>query len=114
VAHFDYADPLIAWWGPWVVVSLIGGIVLLASAVLFIWNLAQLHGSRLPLQATPFAVQYALPLHPVPRVPAALNGFGLWNALVLVLMIVAYAWPIAQFVANPSPGAVVHHVDRAG
>jgi cytochrome c oxidase subunit 1 len=47
-------------------------------------------------------------------VPAALNGFGLWNALVLVLMIVAYAWPIAQFVANPSPGAVVHHVDRAG
>jgi len=114
VAHFDYADPLIAWWGPWVVVSLIGGIVLLASAVLFIWNLAQLHGSRLPLPATPFAVQYALPLHPVPRVPAALNGFGLWNALVLVLMIVAYAWPIAQFVANPSPGAVVHHVDRAG
>jgi len=114
VAHFDYADPLIAWWGPWVVVSLIGGIVLLASAVLFIWNLAQLHGSRLPLPAAPLAVQYALPFHPVRRVPAALNGFGLWNALVLVLMIVAYAWPIAQFVANPSPGAVVHHVDRAG
>jgi hypothetical protein len=20
VAHFDYSDPLIAWWGPWVVV----------------------------------------------------------------------------------------------
>jgi cytochrome c oxidase subunit I len=114
VAHFDYADPLIAWWGPWVVVSLIGGIVLLASAVLFIWNLAQLHGSRLPLPAAPLAVQYALPFHPVRRVPAALNGFGLWNALVLVLMIVAYAWPIAQFVVNPSPGAVVHHVDRAG
>jgi cytochrome c oxidase subunit I len=114
VAHFDYADPLIAWWGPWVVVSLIGGIVLLASAVLFIWNLAQLHGSRLLLPATPLAVQYAVPLHPVRRVPAALNGFGLWNALVLVLMIVAYAWPIAQFVVNPSPGAVVHHVDRAG
>jgi len=114
VAHFDYADPLIAWWGPWVVVSLIGGIILLGSAALFIWNLVQLHGSRLPVSATPLTVQYALPLLPVGRVPTALNGFGLWNALVLVLMIVAYAWPIAQFVANPSPGAVVHHVDRAG
>jgi cytochrome c oxidase subunit 1 len=114
VAHFDYTDPLIAWWGPWVVVSLVGGILLMASAALFIWNLAQLHGSRSPQPAGPLAMQYALPLHPVSRVPAALNGFGLWNALVLVLMIVAYAWPIAQFVANPSPGAVVHHMDRAG
>src|SRR5215471_14545837 len=114
VAHFDYSDPLIAWWGPWVVVSLVGGIMLLTSAVLFIWNLAQLHDSRLPQPADPLAVQYALPLHPLPRVPAALNGFGLWNALVLVLMIVAYAWPIAQFVVNPSPGAIVHHMDRAG
>ena len=31
VAHFDYSDPLIAWWGPWVAVSLIGGIVLLGA-----------------------------------------------------------------------------------
>ena len=32
VAHFDYADPAIAWWGPWVVVSLVGGVLLVASA----------------------------------------------------------------------------------
>ena len=43
VAHFDYADPAIAWWGPWVVVSLIGGVLLVVSALLFVWNLAQLH-----------------------------------------------------------------------
>ena len=36
VAHFDYTDPLIAWWGPWVVVSLVGGLLLLASALLFV------------------------------------------------------------------------------
>lgn len=114
VAHFDYTDPLIAWWGPLVVVSLIGGLILLASAGLFLSNLAQLHGRHVPVPAAPLAVQYALPLHPVASVPAALNGFGLWNAIVLVLMLAAYGWPIAQFVVNPSPGAVVHHVDRAG
>ena len=70
VAHFDYADPVIAWWGPWVVVSLIGGVLLAASAFLFVWNLWQLHEKPASVEtgAAPFA--YALPLHPVARVPA--------------------------------------------
>src|SRR6516165_701387 len=46
VAHFDYDDPLIAWWGDWIDVSLLGGIMLLVSAVLFICNLAILHGRQ--------------------------------------------------------------------
>ena len=39
VAAFDYSDPMIASWGPWVIVSLIGGIILAVSALLFVWNL---------------------------------------------------------------------------
>jgi cytochrome c oxidase subunit I len=113
VAHFDYSDPLIAWWGPWVVVSLIGGLVLLASAMLFVANLARLHGAR-GLDIMPAPIRYALALHPPARVPEPLNSFGLWNVLVLILMLAAYGWPIAQFVTQPSPGAIVHHVDRAG
>ena len=108
VANFNYADPIIAAWGPWVLVSLFGGFVLLASALLFVRNLAVLHSSALPA-----AVQrplYALAVHPPHRVPAALNGFGLWNVLVLVLMLLAYGYPIAQFVIEPSPGAIVHRV----
>ena len=34
VANFNYADPIIAGWGPWVVVSFAGGIILLVSALL--------------------------------------------------------------------------------
>ena len=78
------------------------------SALLFVRNLAVLHSSALPA-----AVQrplYALAVHPPHRVPAALNGFGLWNVLVLVLMLLAYGYPIAQFVIEPSPGAIVHRV----
>jgi cytochrome c oxidase subunit 1 len=60
------------------------------------------------------AMRYAVALHPAARVPAALNGFALWNVLVLVLMVAAYGWPIAQFFALPSSAAIVHQLDRPG
>ena len=113
VAHFDYNDPRIAWWGDWVDVSLLGGVILLVSALRFIRNLASLHGGQMAVE-TMQPMRYALPLHPVARIPAALNGFALWNVLVLVLMAAAYGWPIGQFIAQPSPAAIVHHVDRPG
>ena len=43
VANFNYADPIIAGWGPWVVVSFAGGISCSISALLFVRNLAVLH-----------------------------------------------------------------------
>jgi cytochrome c oxidase subunit 1 len=107
VANFNYADPLIAGWGPWVIVSFAGGLVLLVSALMFVRNLAVLH--RSPSTAIPRPL-YALAVHPPQRVPAALNSFGLWNVLVLVLMLLAYGYPIAQFVIAPSPSAIVHRV----
>jgi cytochrome c oxidase subunit 1 len=113
VAHFDYSDPLIAWWAPWVVVSLTGGLMLIVSALLFVGNLLRLHGPA-PLGVRPDPLRYALALHPPTRVPASLNGFALWNVLVAVLMLAAYGWPIAQFFVNPSPAAIVHRVDGSG
>jgi cytochrome c oxidase subunit 1 len=107
VANFNYADPIIAEWGPWVLVSLGGGFVLLISALLFARNLLVFH--RGPALAIPRPL-YALAVHPPQRVPAALNGFALWNVLVLVLMLAAYGYPIAQFVIEPSPTAIVHRV----
>ena len=108
VSNFNYADPIIAAWGPWVVVSFVGGVVLLISAILFVWNLAApLRQSRHWAVPRPL---YALAVHPPQRVPAALNGFGLWNVFVLVLMVLAYGFPIAQFLIEPSPSAIVHRV----
>src|SRR3954467_3587894 len=107
VANFNYADPIIAGWGPLVIVSFAGGLVLLLSALLFLRNLFVLHRGTAAAIARPL---YALAVHPPHRVPAALNGFGLWNVLVLVLMLVAYGYPIAQFVIEPSPAAIVHRV----
>jgi cytochrome c oxidase subunit 1 len=112
VAQFDYANPIIAAWGPWVIVSLGGGVILLASALLFIWNLAEFHFARERVRGRPLAeFRFAAAVHPPQRVPAALNGFGLWNALVIVLMVIAYGYPIAQFFILKPPQAIVHRVD---
>jgi cytochrome c oxidase subunit 1 len=110
VAQFDYTDPNIAWWSPWMIASLAGGGILVASAALFLWNLARFHIGDQAHDVHAEPMRYAIPLHPV-AAPAALNGFRLWNALVLVLMTAAYAVPIAQsFVVKP-PQAQVHRVN---
>jgi cytochrome c oxidase subunit 1 len=108
VANFNYADPIIAGWGPWVIVSFVAGLVLLASALLFVRNLLVLHLSPQAAIARPL---YALAVHPPQRVPAALNGFALWNVLVLIVMLLAYGYPIAQFAIAPSPSAIVHRIE---
>lgn len=88
--------------------------MLLASALLFVWNLAQFHiPSTAAVPATGRQV-YAASLHPTGRVPAVLNGFTTWNWVLLLLMVVAYGWPVAQFLVTPSPGAVVHRVFGVG
>ena len=94
VAIFDYSGPFIARMGPLVIISVIGGLILLVSAVLLIVILvrSQLGATQL---ATP--LRYALAVNPPTHVPASLNGFALWNAIVLVLMVAAYGYPIGQF-----------------
>jgi cytochrome c oxidase subunit 1 len=80
--------------GPLVIVSAVGGLILLISAVLLIVILVR---SQLGERRLAEPLRYALAVNPPARVPASLNGFALWNAIVLVLMLVAYGYPIGQF-----------------
>jgi cytochrome c oxidase subunit 1 len=114
VAHFDYSDPTVASWAPWVDVSVLGGVILVGSALLFIWNLARFHsGACVALNPMP-PQRYAVAVHVPTRVPAPLNGFALWNVVVLVLMLTAYGYPIAEsFILSP-PQANVHRLGGAG
>src|SRR6266481_222926 len=94
VAIFDYSDPFIAPMGPLVIISVIGGLILLTSAVVLIVILVRSQfGERTIVEP----LRFALAVNPPARVPPSLNGFALWNAIVLVLMIVAYGYPIGQF-----------------
>jgi cytochrome c oxidase subunit 1 len=94
VSSFDYADPLIAPMGPLVIVSVIGGVILSTSAIFLIVILVRSQGGS-KRWAEPLG--YAIAVNPPLRVPPALNGFALWNAIVAVLMILAYGYPIGQF-----------------
>jgi len=94
VASFDYGIPVVARTAPWVDASVLGGAILLISAILLIVVLVRSHfGAR----TADSPLRYALAVHPPLRVPAALNGFALWNVLVLVLVVAAYGYPIGQF-----------------
>ena len=93
-AAFDYADPAMARIGPLVTLSVVGGLVLLVSATLLIYILVR---SQFGARVTSETLRYALAVNPPMHVPASLNSFGLWNAILAVLMLVAYGYPIGQF-----------------
>jgi len=94
VAIFDYSIPFVARMAPLVIISVIGGLVLLSAGVLLIIVLVRSHFGERSL-AEP--LRYALAVNPPRQVPASLNGFALWNAILVVLMVVAYGYPIGQF-----------------
>jgi cytochrome c oxidase subunit 1 len=94
VAAFDYNDPFVAPMGPLVIISVIGGLILLVSAILLITILVR---SQLSERRLSEPLRYALAVNPPRTVPPSLNGFALWNAILLVLMVFAYGYPIGQF-----------------
>jgi cytochrome c oxidase subunit 1 len=94
VAIFDYSLPLVARTAPLVEISVIGGLILFVAAILLIVVLVRSHFGERSL-AEP--LRYALAVNPPERIPSSLNGFALWNAIVLLLMVVAYGYPIGQF-----------------
>ena len=108
VAFFDYTDPLLAPMAPLVIISVIGGLILLVSAVLLIVTLVRTQSGEEKLDEP---VRYAIAVNPPIRVPAVLNSFGLWNAIVLMFMIVSYGYPIGQFFILKSV-VPVHDVTR--
>ena len=97
MAYFDYSHPLIQPQAWTVVVSTLGGFVLLASALLFVFILASARKTAQP--AEPFG--FSIAVHAGAKVPAALNGFRIWVALMVALTVVNYGFPIAQLAMLP-------------
>jgi len=104
MAMFDYADPFEANMGFLNTLSVIGGLVMLSSVVLLLYVLVR---SSLGATARVPPLTYALAVNPPAQVPALLNGFGLWNAILLALIVLSYGYPIGQFFflrTHASPG----------
>jgi cytochrome c oxidase subunit 1 len=93
MAFYDYSDPALAAMALQVILSVIGGAVLVISGALFV--LILLRGHRSPAAVLP-EYRYSVALHALPRLPVALNSFGLWLALMIGLTVVNYGVPIYQ------------------
>jgi cytochrome c oxidase subunit 1 len=95
MAYFDFSNAALQPQAWTLVVSTLGGVVLLVSALLFVGILA---GARKTTTASaPFT--FSIAVHPQERVLPALNGFGIWVGLMVALTVVNYGFPIAQLVA---------------
>ncbi|MBS1211756.1 MAG: cytochrome c oxidase, subunit, partial [Proteobacteria bacterium] len=94
ISSVNYNSVLTLAWSPYELAMIVGGLVLLGSACLFVYVLykTQLEGTE--SKTTEPTTSDALP---PPTVPAWLNGFAVWNYLILALMVVSYGYPIAQF-----------------
>jgi cytochrome c oxidase subunit 1 len=98
MAFYDYTNPEIAREAVPVIMSVIGGAILVVSGALFF--LVLLRGQTAP-RAEPEAYRFSVAVRPPHRVPAALNGLGLWLGLMIALTIVNYGFPIVHAIATP-------------
>jgi cytochrome c oxidase subunit 1 len=97
MAFYDYTNPEIAAQAFSVILSVIGGFILVASAVLFFIVLVQAHrGERI----VPEEFRFSVAVHEPRTIPVALNGFALWLALMIGLTLVNYGYPIAQLMTR--------------
>jgi cytochrome c oxidase subunit 1 len=82
---------------PWLMyehLMVLGGLLLVISAFLLVWNLVRSHGG--PVAASR-EVEYAQAVHPPLSLPKALNGYALWFWITVVYLVVSFGYPIGQF-----------------
>ena len=94
-AYLPYAPEIVRQWQPWMDLMAVAGVIMVTSALLFIWNLLNTHGNRQPVVGR--ELKFAEPLRPVIRLPGPLNGFALWNAILVVYMLMDFGYPLLQF-----------------
>ncbi|OOY51309.1 b(o/a)3-type cytochrome-c oxidase subunit 1 [Solemya velum gill symbiont] len=83
---------------------IVGGVILLISALMLVYNLYRTHGNQVAV-AVP-EVEYAEPVHSIARMPHLMNSFGFWVGLIIVYLVASYGYPIAQFFLMETFGAV--------
>jgi cytochrome c oxidase subunit 1 len=93
ISAVQYNSLLTLAWEPYELLMILGGSVLVASACLFVYLLFKTQTAGAALEAP--AESPALP--PEPAVSYWLNGFKLWNLVILGLMMLSYGYPILQF-----------------
>jgi len=106
ISSVTYNSLLTLAWDPYVLIMVVGGAVLTVSAALFVYILVKSYRQTGTEPTEAFEIEYAESLDPVERVHPLLNGFGVWNIAIAVLMLVNFGYPIAQFFLVKTFGSV--------
>lgn len=106
---FDYSDPFNAKMAPLVILSVIGGLIVVSSVLLFCYILVRsLSSARIEVPS----LKFALAVNPPVSVPAVLNGFGFWTVLTVCLICLSYGYPVAEFFMLPSHNVPLNSLTR--
>jgi cytochrome c oxidase subunit 1 len=103
MAYYDYSHPALQPQAWTVVASTFGGLLLVISAVIFIFILATPKRTAAP--PAPFTFSEAI--HSPAHTPVALNSLGLWVAMMIALTVVNYGYPIVQLASLPEASVPV-------
>lgn len=104
ISSAPYDTELVQAWDPHEFAMVVGGAILLLSALLFILNLVFSHMTR-----KSDSVQdddWAVAIHPPMQVPKPMNGYALWNGIIAVWMVIAYGYPVMQFFVLDTYGSL--------
>jgi cytochrome c oxidase subunit I len=111
MAFYDYANAAISPQAFSVSMSVIGGLILLISGILFLAVLIRGQmAARREEGREEGAWRFSVALHMPRSIPLALNGFGLWLALMIGLTVVNYGYPIAQLMVLEQTNVPAVHV----
>ncbi|MGD9095986.1 MAG: b(o/a)3-type cytochrome-c oxidase subunit 1, partial [Chromatiales bacterium] len=85
ISSTPYDAELTQMWGTSEFLMIVGGVILLVSALMLVLNLLRTHGNAIPESV--LEVEYAQPIHSTARMPHLMNSFTFWFWLVVVYMI---------------------------
>lgn len=94
-------------WGPWDSMTAAGGVILFVSAVSFLLVVFGTLFFGKPIEPPP--IEYSEALEGEPR-PSILENYVLWFGLALVLVAIAYGYPLWQLVRMPGFGSPGYRV----
>jgi cytochrome c oxidase subunit 1 len=110
MAFYDYTNPALASQADSVIISVLGGAILVISGAIFLAVLVRGHRA---LRVEPGEYRFSVAVHQPRTMPAALNGLGLWFGLMLALTVVNYGFPIAHLMSLSRTSVPVIHIDAA-
>jgi cytochrome c oxidase subunit 1 len=104
ISSVAYNSVLTLAWDPYELAMIVGGMILVGSAGLFVYVLWKSQTEGAPQKDA--VIEYAGYDQPTANVPALLNGFGVWNVVILLSMLASFGYPIAQFFLTKTFGSI--------